>query len=68
MAKEGYIKRGHSLQLTPIASIIQDQEKYRYPQFSLQKHLITVGDKVVSYEMLYAMIAKRFHTCLKFES
>ena len=39
-----------------------------YPGFTLQDRLITVGGKVVSYEMLYAMIAKRFHQCLHKEA
>ena len=74
MADKGYIKLNHDLSFTrvnPDGMPEEDKEKIRdleYSPFTLFDRNITIGDKVVSYELLYAMINRRFHKCMYHES
>ena len=70
MADKGHIKRGHklssiSLNNTDPTHVVQDLE---YPFYTLHGSQLTIGGKVVSYQMLENMILRRFHICMRHES
>lgn len=76
MAEKGYIKKGHVVggvdprsntnhKTYDEVKFTETFTKFVYPIATVQSELITVADKVVSFEMVKGMIAKRFHTCMK---
>ena len=71
MEKVGNIKLGHKLGSKKLnfkphlgEEELEKEMEIEYPLYTLHDSLITIGGKVVSYEMLYAIVAKRFHECL----
>ena len=58
----GYIKYGHGLKHVKLN--LNQENEHNYPPTTLHSELLTINDKLVSFEMLYAIINKRFHTCL----
>jgi len=58
MAKDGFIKKGHTLSKVSLSYKADDLEwekrcdTHKYPKTTLHKHTLTVGGKVVSFEMI----------------
>ena len=68
MQLEGHVKYGHKIDFVDVRNKEEILEETGYPQCTLHGSQMTISGKYVSYEMLYAIVAKRFHSCMKVES
>ena len=70
MAETGLIKRGHELSHFKVNTDNRKRkdENFNFPVETLHDTHLTIGGKQLSYEMLFAVVNKRFHACLKAEA
>ena len=59
------IKRGH--QLDSLKLDMNNPNK-NFPATSLYDKTLTIGGKQISYEMIHAIVNRKFHECLKKEA
>ena len=68
MQQEGHIKYGHKIDFVDVRNREEILKETGYPATTLHSSQMTVSGKFVSYEMLYAIVGKRFHNCMRVES